>query len=116
MFLRTERWGFRVLSAAMGRSSSHLLVVRLLLVFALVATETFPTAGIAQNQKTRTTKVAITHSASYPKLRLAISSLESAKAELQRADGDFGGHKKDALESIDNALKQMRLALQFEKY
>jgi len=42
--------------------------------------------------------------------------LEAARAELERADGDFGGHKKDAVDSIDRALKQMRLALQFEKY
>jgi hypothetical protein len=98
----------------MGRSSSHLLVVHLLLVAALTAGTLSPSA-LAQNRKTKTTRP-IARSLNYPKIRAAISSLEAARAELERADGDFGGHKKDAVDSIDNALKQMRLALQFEKY
>jgi len=40
---------------------------------------------------------------------------ETAAGNCQ-VSSDFGGHKKDAVESIDNALKEMRLALQFEKY
>jgi len=98
----------------MGRSSSHLLVVYLLFVLALTAGTLSPVV-LAQNRKTKTTKPTA-RSLNYPKIRAAISSLEAARAELERADGDFGGHKKDAIESIDGALKQMRLALQFEKY
>lgn len=106
--------GDALLSAAMGRSSSHLLVVHLLFVVALVAGTLSPVA-LAQNRKTKTPRPA-PRNLNYPKIRAAISSLEAARAELERADGDFGGHKKDAVDSIDRALKQMRLALQFEKY
>ena len=53
---------------------------------------------------------------SHPKMREAIASLEAAKAELERANTDFGGHKAEALEAVNNALKRLRLALQFEKY
>ena len=53
---------------------------------------------------------------SHPKIRAAIASLEAAKAELEHSDKDFGGHKKDAIEAVNNALKHLRLALQFEKY
>jgi hypothetical protein len=98
----------------MGRSSSHSPVVHLLLVVALAAGALAPSA-LAQNRKTKTTGPTA-RSLNYPKIRAAISSLEAARAELERAEGDFGGHKKDAVDSIDNALKQMRLALQFEKY
>ena len=105
--------GDAILSAAMRRSSSHLLVVCLMFV-ALAAGTLCPVAR-AQNRKTRTTRPTA-RSSSYPKIRAAISSLEAARAELLQGGGDFGGHKKDAIDSIDNALKQMRLALQFEKY
>ena len=98
----------------MGRSSSHLLVVHLLFVVALTAGTLSPSA-LAQNRKPKTTRPA-PRNLNYPKIRAAISSLEAARAELERSDGDFGGHKKDAVDSIDRALKQMRLALQFEKY
>jgi hypothetical protein len=51
----------------------------------------------------------------HPHIRAAIHELEEAKKELQRADHDFGGHKVEAIEAIDNALKQLRLALQYDK-
>jgi hypothetical protein len=53
---------------------------------------------------------------SHPKIRGAIAALEAAKAELEKSDGDFGGHKADAIEAVNNALKRLRLALQFENY
>ncbi|MEO6393334.1 MAG: hypothetical protein ABIP75_15910 [Pyrinomonadaceae bacterium] len=55
-------------------------------------------------------------SAGHPKIRAAIAALEAAKVELAAAPGDFGGHKNDALAAVDNALKRLRLALQFERY
>ena len=51
----------------------------------------------------------------HPHIRAAIHELEEAKRELQRADHDFGGHRVEAIESIDNAIKQLRQALQFDK-
>jgi hypothetical protein len=53
---------------------------------------------------------------SYPKIRAAIVALDAAKAELEGAQGNFGGHKSDALQAVLNAQKQLRLALQFAKY
>jgi hypothetical protein len=97
----------------MRRSSSRVLAVRFLLALIMMAAVAFPTAARAPIRKTR---AATARPVNYPKIRAAISSLEAARAELQRTDGDFGGHKKDAVDAIDNALKQMRLALQFEKY
>ncbi|HEV2961235.1 MAG TPA: hypothetical protein VG649_05365 [Candidatus Angelobacter sp.] len=51
----------------------------------------------------------------HPHIRAAIHELEEAKGELQRADHDFGGHRAEAIEAIDNALKQLRQALQYDK-
>jgi hypothetical protein len=42
-------------------------------------------------------------------------ALQEAKVALQRADHDFGGHRKAALEQCDNAIAQLKLALQYDK-
>jgi chromosome segregation ATPase len=47
----------------------------------------------------------------HPKLRQAINALERAKDDLQDAARDFCGHREDALESLNNAISQLRQAL-----
>jgi hypothetical protein len=51
----------------------------------------------------------------HPAIRAAINALQKAKADLQHADHDFGGHRAEALESIDRAMNQLRLALQSDR-
>jgi hypothetical protein len=51
----------------------------------------------------------------HPAIRRAITALEAAKVDLERADHDFGGHRKQALVDCDKAIQQLRLALQFDK-
>ena len=51
----------------------------------------------------------------HPHIRAAIRELEEAKHELQTAAHDFGGHRVEAIESIDNSLRQLRQALQYDK-
>ena len=51
----------------------------------------------------------------HPHIRAAIHELEEAKHELQTAAHDFGGHRAEALEAVDNAIKQLRQALQYDK-
>lgn len=51
----------------------------------------------------------------HPHIRAAIHELEEAKKELQTAAHDFGGHRAEALEAVDNAIKQLRQALQYDK-
>jgi|ERR1035438_6358133 hypothetical protein len=48
-------------------------------------------------------------------IRAAITSLERAKAEMQAAAHDFGGHRVDAIAACDAAIAQLRLALQYAK-
>lgn len=49
----------------------------------------------------------------HPAIRAAIAALERAKADMQAAAHDFGGHRVDAIAACDNAIAQLRLALQF---
>ena len=51
----------------------------------------------------------------HPHIRGAIRELQEAKKELQTAAHDFGGHRADALRSVDEAIHQLQLALQYDK-
>ena len=51
----------------------------------------------------------------HPAIHHAIKALQEAKHDLERADHDFGGHRKAALEDCDKAIAQLRLALQYDK-
>jgi hypothetical protein len=49
----------------------------------------------------------------HPAIRAAIAALERAKAEMQAAAHDYGGHRADALAACDTAIAQLKLALQY---
>jgi hypothetical protein len=51
----------------------------------------------------------------HPRIRAAIKELQAAKVELQKAPHDFGGHRADAVQAVDKAIEQLRLALQYDK-
>lgn len=51
----------------------------------------------------------------HPEIRKAIAALEKAKYDMQHAAHDFGGHRVAAIAACDNAIAQLRLALQYDK-
>ncbi|HET6844186.1 MAG TPA: hypothetical protein VFK06_21275 [Candidatus Angelobacter sp.] len=51
----------------------------------------------------------------HPHIRTALRELREAKKELQTAAHDFGGHRKEAIEAVDNAIKQLQEALEYDK-
>ncbi|MGH7090384.1 MAG: hypothetical protein ACREFQ_15920 [Stellaceae bacterium] len=51
----------------------------------------------------------------HPRIRQAIRALEDAKTDLQQAAHDFGGHRADALRACDEAIRQLQLALNFDR-
>jgi hypothetical protein len=51
----------------------------------------------------------------HPKIRSAMTALEQARDQLQRAQHDFGGHRVDAIKAIDEAHHQLELCLQYDK-
>lgn len=48
----------------------------------------------------------------HPHIRAAVRQLHEASEELRTADHDFCGHRKEALEKTDQALRQLELAVQ----
>ena len=51
----------------------------------------------------------------HPRLQRAIEELKAVKAHLEKAPHDFGGHKADAIKSVTEAIKQLELAVKFDK-
>jgi hypothetical protein len=51
----------------------------------------------------------------HPHIRSAIVELTAARKELQTAAHDFGGHRVEAMRAIDAAVKQLRIAQQYDK-
>jgi hypothetical protein len=51
--------------------------------------------------------------AMHPRLAAAITALKDARAYLEAAPHDFGGHKAAAIRATDDAIKQLNLALAY---
>jgi hypothetical protein len=51
----------------------------------------------------------------HPEIRAAIESLRHAREHLEHAAHDFGGHRVDAIKSIDEAIHQLQVCLEYDK-
>jgi hypothetical protein len=51
--------------------------------------------------------------AMHPRIAAAITALKDARAYMQQAPHDFGGHKADAIRASDEAIRQLNLALAY---
>jgi hypothetical protein len=60
-------------------------------------------------------KLAAEKNERHPHIRRAIHELREARKELKTAAHDFGGHRVEALEAVDVAIKQLELALKADK-
>ena len=51
----------------------------------------------------------------HPLIRRAVNALQGARTDLQNAAHDYCGHRVEALGSVQNALSQLKLAIQCDK-
>jgi len=51
--------------------------------------------------------------AMHPRIAKAIEAIRDAKAYMEAAPHDFGGHKADAIRASDEAIRQLNLALAY---
>ncbi len=47
-------------------------------------------------------------------IREAIDALRAARADLMAASHDFGGHREEAVRSIDQSIHQLEICLQYD--
>ena len=59
--------------------------------------------------------ISAAHAEPHPAIRSAINALEKAKFDLEHAAHDFGGHRVEAIQSIDRAIEQLRIALRYDR-
>lgn len=48
----------------------------------------------------------------HPHIRAAVAELQEAREELRTAAHDFCGHRKEAIEKTNQALRQLQLAME----
>jgi hypothetical protein len=51
----------------------------------------------------------------HPEIREALASLRRAKEHMEHAAHDFGGHRVEAIEATNQAIRQLELCLKFDK-
>jgi hypothetical protein len=51
--------------------------------------------------------------AMHPRIASAIAALRDARAYMQAAPHDFGGHKAAAIRATDDAIRELSLALRY---
>lgn len=51
----------------------------------------------------------------HPEIREALGALRRAKEHMEHAAHDFGGHRVEAIEATNQAIKQLELCLKFDK-
>jgi hypothetical protein len=51
----------------------------------------------------------------HPENRDAIAALRNAKAHLQSAAHDFGGHRVEAIRATDEAIHRLEVCLQYDR-
>jgi hypothetical protein len=51
----------------------------------------------------------------HPEIREALGALRRAKAHMEHAAHDFGGHRVEAIEATNQAIRQLELCLKFDK-
>jgi hypothetical protein len=96
-----------------------LAVLTVAVVLAFAATPAVPNAALkvtvpaAGNQATLPlTNVAEPH----PEIRDALRALRTAKAHMEHAAHDFGGHRVDAIRATDEAIRQLEICLKYDRH
>lgn len=51
----------------------------------------------------------------HPHIRAALHELREARGELKTAAHDFGGHRDEAVEATDKAIRQLEECLKYDK-
>jgi len=51
----------------------------------------------------------------HPRIFRAIEALRDARAYLEAAPHDFGGHRKEALRATDEAIRQLQFAAEYRE-
>ena len=102
------------------RMVGFLVAASLILAFAfLVSTHAAPnkakTPATPAASALPATPAAATPAEPHPQIREALEAMRRAKAHMEHAAHDFGGHRVEALKATDEAIRQLEICLKFDK-
>lgn len=83
------------------------------LILALAAPASVPAAPAAKNPQPA--PAAAPAAEPHPEIRDALAALRNARAHLEHAAHDFGGHRADALRATDDAIRQLEICLRYDR-
>jgi hypothetical protein len=90
-------------------------IICALALFALVLALAFPVAVPAAPHAQPTPATAGAAAAEkHHHIHEAIDALRAARADLMAASHDFGGHREEAVRSIDASIHQLEICLQYD--
>jgi len=96
---------------------SLLALATLILAFTFIATA--PAApNLASALPAAASRPAVTTATPaepHPEIREALGALRRAKEHVEHAAHDFGGHRVEAIEATNQAIKQLELCLKYDK-
>jgi len=87
-----------------------LVLATLILAFTFIAT-----APAAPNKANAPATLAAAPAERHPEIREALEALRRAKGHMEHAAHDFGGHRVEAIEATDRAIKQLEICLKYDK-
>ena len=85
------------------------------LVLALTFPAAVPAAPPAPHAQPGAAAAAAAAAEKHHHIHDAIDALRSARADLMAASHDFGGHREEAVRSIDASIHQLEICLQYDK-
>ncbi len=91
---------------------------RLVYAFAIVAfvlALSFPVVAPAAPPATKPQPAPATAAEPHHHIHEAIDALRAARNDLNQAPHDFGGHRAEAIRSIDESIHQLEVCLQYDK-
>jgi hypothetical protein len=96
---------------------NFVMVMGCLALVALVLALAFPMAAPAAPPAphAQPTPAAAAAAEKHHHIHDAIDALRAARADLMEASHDFGGHREEAVRSIDASIHQLEVCLQYDK-
>ena len=102
------------------RIVSLLVLATLVLAFAFIATAPATPNNAKATATTAASALPATPAATpaaeqHPEIHEALASLRRAKEHMEHAAHDFGGHRVEALEATNQAIRQLEICLKYDK-
>jgi hypothetical protein len=89
-------------------------IISALALLALVLALAFPVAVPAAPHAQPGPAAAAAAAEKHHHIHEAIDELRAARADLMAASHDFGGHREEAVRSIDASIHQLEICLQYD--